>query len=659
LLLRKITVKSIILFLTLLGIGGSIVRAQPVKGYDVTYYNATIRLDRADDSLWGQVTMTARADSDISQVLQYVKYLVIDSLFVNNVRASVQFGDTTSGTYYVIPQSPITNGSQFQVLTYYHGHPLPEQYEPPADGTGWGGVTDEDTMMFAMGVGFFAPYTGCTRHWLPCYDLPDDKADSVDLTFITTATDVTASNGTLVSNTLTPGIPPGGGERIMHWHESHPIATYLLTFVTGPFTLQEISDSIGLPFEVYALASDSVNAAKEMNERVVPILSFYNSLFAPYPFEKVGFAVTAFGSMEHQTMICLDPVAIAGNPLTDTTDNSTTAIHELAHMWWGDRVTCKTFDDAWLNEGFAHFCESLDLEHLFGREKYISRQHENIAGAKGSNLPLFGAATVDHHNSNYPYSTIYQKGACVLGMLRQYLGDSMFFNAVRYYGNTHAYSTATSFDLWNDFDTISGRDLGWFFKPWVFGTGYPKDTIVWSKQPNGANISFRQLKNNDSTDYFRLYVPIKGSTKAGLVAYDTVMMDSTQTSTATATFGFQPDTVIFDPDGLLLWRIIRTTEVAAGIAPTQNEPGGLTLTLFPNPDNKQMLEVELSGSQPMGKITLLICDESGKILKSENFSVNDTHVDHSTSLHGLADGNYLVIAKTQNGQVSQRLSITQ
>ncbi len=643
----------------LLPMAGGIVRAQPVKGYDVKYYNATVKLDRLEDSLWGQVTMTAVTDSSISQILQYEKYLVIDSIFVNNVRATVQYGDTTSGTYYVLPQTPLSSGSLFQVLTYYHGHPKPEQYEPPVDGTGWGGVTDEDSIMFAMGVGFFAPYTGCTRHWLPCYDLPDDKADSVDLTFTCPASDVTASNGTLISNTVTPGLPPTGGERIMHWHESHPIATYLLTFATAPFTLQTVTNSLGLPFDVYALASDSANASKEMNERAAPILAFYDSLFAPYPFQKVGYVLTPFGSMEHQTMISLDRTIPIGNPLTDTTDNSTIAVHELSHMWWGDRVTCKTFDDAWLNEGFAHFCESLDLEHLFGREKYISRQHENIAGAKGSTLPLFGAATVDHHNSNYPYSTIYQKGACVLGMLRQYLGDTVFFNAVRYYGNTHAYSTATSYDLWNDFDTISGKDLGWFFKPWVFGTGYPKDTVVWAKQANGASISFHQLKNNDSTDYFRMYVPVKGSTKTGMVAYDTVMMDSTQTSSATASFGFQPDTVVFDPDGLLLWRVIKSIEGTAGVEPAANKQNGLKLGLFPNPDNKQILEMELSGSNQLGNITLLICDASGKIVRTDEFASGNSIAEHTLSLAGLANGSYVVIAKTQNGQVSERMSITQ
>ena len=644
-----------------------LLRAQPEKGYDVHYYNANIRLDRLQDSLWGQVTMAATADSSISQILQYVKYLVIDSVFVNNVRDSILYGDTTSGEYFVIPQSPIALGSQFQVLTYYHGHPLPEQYEPPAIGPGWGGVTDEDTMMFAMGVGFYAPYTGCTRHWLPCYDLPDDKADSVDLTFITPPGDITASNGSLISNNLTPQ-----AERIMHWHESYPIATYLLTFATGPFTVQEIPNLPNDSFDVYALQSDSVNASKEMNERVGPILAFYDSLFAPYPFEKVGFAVTAFGSMEHQTMICLDKGVLGGNPLTDTTDVSTIAVHELSHMWWGDRVTCKTFDDAWLNEGFAHFCESLDLEHLFGREKYISRQHENIAGAKGSTLPLFGAATVDHHNSNYPYSTIYQKGAVVLGMLRLYLGDSIFFNAVRYYGYQHAYSTVTSADLEAAFEhAASGQDLSWFFREWVYGRGYPTDTVTWSQTTNGATITFHQHRDTirtrymNATDtfissYFRVPVPIHFSSTSGQFADQLVWMDSSQTSTASASLGFVPDTIKLDTDGLMLMRTVSITQQSqSSVAPAITPTEGLTLNVFPNPDNKAIIEIEVASSRPLGRVEILICDASGNILKSENFTSNDTHADHTTSLNGLSGGSYIVIARSQNEQVSQHVSLTQ
>ncbi len=630
--------------------------AQPAKGYDVISYNATVTLEPAVDSLFGEVTMQARMDdtASIGGVLQYAKFLTIDSVFVNGSRASftfdstAMFDDSSSGAYQVIAN--LGHGAPFTVTTYYHGKGTPEQ-----DSYKWGGVTDEDSLMFAMGVGFQTQYTGCTRHWLPCYDLPDDKADSVDFTFITPASDITASNGLLISNVLTPR-----ATRIMHWHESHPIATYLLTFATGPLTEQNIPNALAVPFEVYALASDSERASNEMRARVAPILAFYDSLFAPYPFEKVGYVVTPIGSMEHQTMISLDTGVLEGDSAfmaMDTSVNGTTAVHELSHMWWGDRLTCKTFDDAWLNEGFAHFCESLVLERLFGREKYLSREHTNAIDARGSTLPLFGAATADNHSNNYPYSTIYEKGAAVLGMLRQFLGDSIFFEAVRFYGDRHAYTTVTSYDLWNDFDTISGQDLGWFFKPWVFGTGYPKDTIVWSKTANGASITFQQARNNAATPYFRMPIPVHFGWINGFQRDTVLWMDSTQTSASSVNYGSAPDSAIFDPDGLLVMRIIRVTQVVASVAPLA-ATGGLTLRAFPNPDTQDLLEISLDAPHVMGMVSVTLSDEKGRIIKRLEQSMTTNHLDLSLSIAGLPSGNYILSASSGSVKAIQKISIS-
>ncbi len=651
---------SVIAF-AILSSWADILPAQPAKGYDVHYYNANVRLERTEDSLWGDVTMRATADSNISQILQFAKYLTIDSVFVNNQRASILPSDTTPGAYFVLAPISISAGSQFTVETFYHGAPKPEQYVP-LPGQGWGGVTVEDTMMFAMGVGFYAPYTGCTRHWLPCYDLPDDKADSVDLTFTTPPGDLTASNGTLVSNLLTPDNGIHHGERIMHWHEGRPIATYLLTFATGPYTVQHIPNSLGIPFDVYALASDSIKAWNEMTERVSPILAFYDSLFGAYPFEKVGFVVTPFGSMEHQTMISLDPVAISGNPLTDVNDNSTIAVHELSHQWWGDRVTCNTFDDAWLNEGFAHYSESLDLERLFGRPAYLTRQHENISGAKASDLPLSGAPTADNHKSNYPYSTIYQKGAAVLGMLRQYLGDSHFFSAVRYYGNEHAYATATSADLETAFEHISGEDLSWFFREWVYSRGYPTDTVTWAQTAHGAILTFHQRRDTirstyygtidtSVSPYFRVPVPVHVASRNGPSAEIVVWMDSLQTSTAAAEPGFIPDTVKIDPEGLLLMRTVKVTELAP--LKVGRETTTQHLNVYPNPAHSEELLYAL-GAPVEGSLKFSLYNESGIEVRAWTRTASND----SLSVAGLAAGNYRLVLELSSGtKLTESVSI--
>lgn len=574
--------------------------------------------------------------------------MVIDSILVDSVRTSWGWVDSINDGSYLIshPDYPVERA--FTVTTYYHGKGLPEQ-----EGTlHWGGVSDQDTMMFAMGVGFNAPYTGCTRHWMPCYDLPDDKPDSVDLTFICRDSDVTASNGLLVSNTVS------NGWRTMHWHVSHPIATYLLTFATGPYTKFDVSNSLSKPFEVFCLRRDSLRTAIHMNVRVRQILAFYDSLFAPYPFEKVGYVVTPFGSMEHQTMISLDKRAITGDSASmviDASGNGTVAIHELAHMWWGDWVTCKTFDDAWLNEGFATFCESLSLERLLGRAKYLTRQHNNIAGAKTSILPLFGAPTVDHHSNNYPYETIYQKGASVLGMLRLYLGDSIFFDCVRYYGNAHAYSTATSADLENAFEQVSGKDLAWFWKEWVYGIGYPKDTIVWYKRQTGAPIEFHQKFNNVGAPYFRMPIPIRGyldGASTDVVAW----MDSTQTSWGTANFGFPPDSIKIDPEGLLLMQTIKTS-YSSSVTPLRGS-GKSTLQVFPNPDRHNRVTYALTRQAGGFDTKFRLIDGSGQVVREWTDSSRDCCIQRILDMTGLSAGSYHLVAEYPGDSISTTISFT-
>jgi aminopeptidase N len=605
-----------------------LVRAQTDKGYEVYSYTATIKLDRQTDSMWGIVSMSAMATWSMPGILQHAKFLTIDSVIffqdLTRNRVSITWLDTTTGAYLVNanvnPAHP-----PFSITTYYHGKGQTEE-----GSMHWGGITNSDTMMFAMGVGFNAPYTGCTRHWLPCYDLPDSKALFTDLTFICRESDITVSNGLLISNTV------ANGWRTMQWHESKPIATYLMMFATGPYVKSDISNSLNIPFEVYSLRRDSAEAALQMNVRVRDVLAFYDTLFGSYPFEKVGYVVTPIGSMEHQTMICLDKSVLTGDSAAmtkATSAASTVAVHELSHMWWGDRVTCKTFDDAWLNEGFAEYCESLALEHLFGRTQYIARQKSNIAGAKTSVLPLFGAPTVNNHKNNYPYETIYQKGAAVLGMLRQILGDSLFFRAVHYYGDQHAYSTATSLDLWHDFEHVTGQDLAWFFKPWVFATGYPKDTITWEQTPSGARITFHQVYNNDSARYFRLPIVVRGTTTGGLTKDVTLWMDSVQSTTVDAPFGFTPDAVAIDPEGMMLMRVVRTTKLDVPEPQSPTATGSLKVRFLQS-------HLYVDSDRPLGVVHIAVADLAGRIVRSADTTCFSNHLDQPLNVEGLANGQY-------------------
>jgi aminopeptidase N len=151
--------------------------------------------------------------------------------------------------------------------------------------------------------------------------------------------------------------------------------------------------------------------------------------------------------------------------------------HELAHQWFGDYVTCRDFRDAWLNEGFAVFCESIWMEDIAGFDGYLAHQQAKIndylgtIAAQEGALPLYDFPRTDP-SSNYP-GTIYDKGAAVLGMLRYELGDSLFFGAINEYLKRLALGNSTTDTLQKICEEYSGKDLDWFFQQWVYDKGWP------------------------------------------------------------------------------------------------------------------------------------------------------------------------------------------
>jgi aminopeptidase N len=603
--------------------------AQP-KGYDVLYYNAKISLDRTHDQIAGSVTMTARAETALHTVLQHAKYLSIDSVFIATTRLTTSTPDS-AGAYLVTLPNAIASGVNFTITTFYHGTGRSE-----GGSFSWGGVTDSAGMMFAMGVGFTAPYTGCTRHWLPCYDLPDDKADSVDLFFMVADSDVVASNGLLVE------VLPAKEQHVFHWHVSHPIATYLLTFASGVFQKLRIQNALGIPFEVYAFAKDTLASDLEMTNHVAPALQFFDSLFGKYPFEKVGYVLAPFGSMEHQTMVTLDHSALAAS--------STTAQHELSHQWWGDRVTCKTFDDAWLNEGFATYCESLVLERFSGVAAYWSKQKGNIAGAigGGSTNALYGAPGRTSPRNNYPYAIIYQKGAAVLGMLRYFIGDVKFFTAIRAYGDRHAYSTATSFDLQSDMEQSTGQDLNWFFSKWVFGTGYPQLKITSHHGGNDVSISLQQVQDTLKYGFFRLPLIVEGR-KNGAKERVPIWLDSVKITQAQVHFSFSPDSIVIDPDGAVIKKIVsQTLDVAEGTSSVQTQ-----LRIKNNPVRNGEIKISIGAGHSIGRVKLDIINETGSLVKS---LLSDTlasrSFEHAYALTGVGPGVYFLRFSTSADSTS-------
>lgn len=338
------------------------------------------------------------------------------------------------------------------------------------------------------------PYYAYT--WWPVKDgdfgEPGDNTDkaTLDLTFTVPDNYVVPSNGVLVSEE-----DLGFGRRRYHWHSDYPTSTYLVAFAATNYTkwTQDYVHPGGtMPVEFYIYPGNDSPANRAAWEEVIDMLGAFRDVFGEYPFinEKYGHYNFNFGGgMEHQTMTGLG------------TFSESIIAHELGHQWWGDMVTCRTWSDIWLNEGFATYSECLWYERKNGgidpiayHDAINARTPSDVSGTVYVHPP--GTADLSRI---FSYTNSYLKGAWVVHQLRGVVGDDTFFEMLANYRAAFEFSTATT----DEFAAIAagtyGQDLSWFFDQWVYGPGAPEYSYGWqSANVNGQDyllVRVAQLHN--------------------------------------------------------------------------------------------------------------------------------------------------------------------
>jgi len=492
--------------------------------FDVLSYDVYLDLTRAPTpETAGNCEMVIRWVGDPSSGFYFhLRSLEIDSVFYNGVRTTaVPVGVDTEPTFhYVVPAAEgAATGDTAVVRVHYHGTMTDE-----GGGSPWGGVSSDNGVLYALGVGLRNNYVSATQHWMPCYDHPSDKA-TFSGRFLTRSDHAVASNGVGTSVRL-------GDSLVIHtWHTSIPTATYLLTFACGPYVALEMSGA-SVPIQLFSQRADTLGTRRTFS--LLPrMISAYERHLGPFPFEKVGYCNTRKGAMEHQTMISF-PESIVR---TGDSVNSTGA-HELAHQWFGDLVSPLDFRHVWLTESFATWCESLWAEELGGFAAYLESQSTKMSSYFSSDaraegiLPLYDFSRVPP-SSNYPW-TIYHKGAIVVGMLRYELGDSLFFRSLRAFLVRYGRGTATTEDMQNVLEETSGAGLGWFFDQWVRRPGWPVFDVNVVQQPGVPGLSRAVVTMTQSpsgtTEYFN-NVPVELGFRdsAGSVEYRVVRVGGPDT----------------------------------------------------------------------------------------------------------------------------------
>ena len=502
------------------------------NNYDLKYHRFFWNIDPAVRYISGSVTSYFVATQDQMNSIQFQlnENLSADSAIFESKTLSINH----IGDLITIPlNTTIPLGKLDSITVYYHGIPGLSGF-----GSFENYVHNGAPSMWTLSE----PY-GASDWWPSKNDLTD-KIDSIDVYVVMPNGNHAASNGILVSE-----IPYNSTSTIAHWKHRYPIASYLIAIAVTNYARYSdyyVTGNDSLEILNYVYPEDSA-VLRPTTSDVIKTIALFEKLFTPYPFRKEKFGhceCNIGGGMEHQTMTFLGKSSF----------NHFIFTHELAHQWFGDKVTCGSWEDIWLNEGFATYCLGLSYEFL-NKPKDLNDYMKELRGYVSS-APQGSVFCNDTTNVSRIFSSnlSYNKGAILLNMLRWVVGDDNFFQALRNYLNDPAlkYGFARTSDLKRHMELQSGMDLTRFFDDWYYGIGMPNYSIQVIQQLNlNTIVTINQTQFNSNVSFYNMVLPIefKGVDK------DTIMTFNNTSSGQTFEFnpGFRIDSAFFDPGNKIIY----------------------------------------------------------------------------------------------------------
>jgi aminopeptidase N len=363
------------------------------------------------------------------------------------------------------------------------------------------------------------------RFWYPAYDLPDDKLTSE---IIATVPDtlVAISNGVLQSVVENPS----DNTKTFDWKMNQVHSNYLNTLIVGDYqTVKEDDRGIELDYNVPKKWADKTDY---FYGQTADMMNFYSDYIIPYPYER--YAQTTvwdfdWGGMENITSATLNRRLLHDQSAEPNYSSEDLLAHEMAHQWFGDYLTCKTWDHIWLNEGFATYMADLWIEHKYGENQFrFRRYNENnkylFNEIKSDPLDTIKLDTLNKIPVELQGRKAYEKSAAVLNMMRFYLGDKAFEKGLKRYAERFAGEAVITEDFEKVMSETSGRDLSKFFREWVYGAGFPVFNIsyFWNKDKKDLELKVYQAQETfPAVGIFHVPVLVEITTRDG-VALDTV-----------------------------------------------------------------------------------------------------------------------------------------
>jgi len=592
--------------------------------YDLKYHRFELNLDPSVAFVSGDVTTYFEAKENMSDIT----FDLSNNMIVSQVeqRGTILSFTQNSDDELVVTLPVIQNMGVLDSLTIsYSGNPI---------NSGLGSFVQEthngDPTIWTLSE----PYGA--KAWWPCKQDLIDKIDSIDVYITTPQFNPTDEEYIAVSNGLEQSQVVNGNEKTTHFKHRYAIPAYLIAISVTNYEVysHEVSNN-GSPFDIINYVyPESLANAQASTPVTVDIMDLFIDLFEAYPYEdeKYGHAEFGFGGgMEHTTVSFMGGY---GRNLI---------AHELAHQWFGNKITCGSWKDIWLNEGFATYLSGLVYENLDGNATFRSWKQQQINSITSQSGGAVYLSDIDTTSINRIFSSrlSYNKGSMVLHMLRKKLGDTNFFQSLQDYLSApeHAYGYAKTEDFITIVETSTGEDLTEFFSDWLYNQGYPSYTVNWNQSSaSEVEIELLQTQSHPSVSFFEAPVPIRLIGTLG-EELNLVLDHTSNTQQFTESVGFEIQEVIFNPEFDI---ISANNQVVLNVDAFETES---ELKIFPNPSS---VSLHIQKPEALNVDSIRIYNSLGQLVLRSEWT-------EKIDVSSFSEGLFFVQFETNKGVINKSL----
>jgi aminopeptidase N len=473
------------------------IQSERSRSYDALHYLIKIRIDLDANAFEGATTVTLASlrEGLVACVLDAEEFTV--TAVVGDDGAPLAFEQRAKEIEVRLPR-PFRYGEETSFTCFYRGR-------DPKAGLRFVAETEDNP-----GLVFSDSWPENVHHWFPCYDHPNDKATGEIVATVKQGLKV-AANGRLVSAIE----DRAAGTVTYHWSQDLPHSTYLVFLAAGPFTV--VRDSYGtLPVSYWVYPSDESKVGPTYG-KTPKMIEFFNRVFGyDYPWRKYdqvsvpsggGMESTSATAMTHRIMV--DERGEPDFPAIGIVS------HELAHQWWGDLVTLRSWAHTWLNESFATYADYLYRRFEKGDDEGALDLRDKLdAYLREARTRYIRPIVSDRYDSPEDMfdAHTYPKGARVLHMLRALVGDEPFFKTLSHFLHRYAFDAVDTADFIRSVKTVTGQNLDWFFDQWLYKPGHPVFEVgsEWDPVSKLVRLKVAQVQDlSRGVPVFRVPVSVK------------------------------------------------------------------------------------------------------------------------------------------------------